>query len=285
MSADAEVPASAEESPDTPRVRLNGSGRIPTGPRMPAVRNSVAVLRRLAASAKPLPASALARALGIPRSSTYQLLQVLIDEGLVAHVPESRSYALSVGVFELGSAYLRHQPLEHLARPLLGTLAKSLGETAQLGILQGPETLYLLKEQPERTTALVTDVGVRLPAHLTASGRSMLSGLPQKEVMAFFSRPGSFTRMTEEGPRNLRELRQLLAADAERGWSLERGSVTEGITCIAAPARDHSGRPVASVVMSFRSERHENDVDQVAAAVLRAARELTRRLGGRPAES
>lgn len=251
-----------------------------SGPKMPAVRNAVAVLRKLASSAKPLPAGALARSLDMPRSSTYQLLQVLIDEGLVVHVPESRSYTLSVGVFELGSAYLRHQPLEHLARPLLTKLAQRIGETAQLGILQGNETLYLLKESPARSTALVTDIGVRLPAHLTASGRSLLFGLPAKQVMAFFSGPASFPSMTGNGPTSLRELRQVLQDDAARGWSIENGSVTDGITCIAAPARDHSGRPVASVVTSFPSERHAYTSDEIAVEVVRTANELTRRLGG-----
>ena len=81
--------------------RLAATGLPATGPRMPAVRNAVGVLHRLASSTRPLPAGALARALDIPRSSIYQLLQVLIDEGLVVHVPETRAYTLSVGVFEL----------------------------------------------------------------------------------------------------------------------------------------------------------------------------------------
>lgn len=262
------------------RARVTATGRPVSGPKMPAVRNTVAVLRKLASSAKPLPAGAIARAVDMPRSSTYQLLQVLIDEGLVVHVPEIRGYALSVGVFELGSAYLRHQPLEHLARPLLVKLAGTLGETAQLGILQGSESLYLLKESPERSTALVTDVGVRLPAHLTASGRSLLFGLPPKQVLAFFSGPARFTMMTGTGPASLRELRQVLQDDAARGWSIENGSVTDGITCIAAPARDQQGRPVASVVTSFLSDRHAHETDEIAAEVLRTASELTRRLGG-----
>jgi DNA-binding IclR family transcriptional regulator len=46
------------------------------------------------------------------------------------------------------------------------------GCTAHLGVLHGRETLYLIKEQPRRPVLLVTDVGVRLPAHLTAVGAS-----------------------------------------------------------------------------------------------------------------
>lgn len=266
-----------------PAASIDGStpGPRPTiGPRMPAVRNSISLLRRLASSARPLSAAALARALGMPRSSIYQMLQVLIDEGLVAHVPENRTYTLGVGVFELGSAYLRHEPLEHLARPLLVKLAQKLGETAQLGILQGNETLYLLKEQPLHFTALVTEVGVRLPAHLTASGRSMLCSLPARQVMAFFAGPASFPMLTGSGPSSIRTLMQVLREDEQRGWSFEEGNVSDGISCVAAAVRDKSGRPVASIVTSFTTARHVGEYEAIAEEIVHAANELTHRLGG-----
>jgi len=273
----------SEESESGAVADVDGSliaTRSGIGPRMPAVRNSISLLRRLAGSARPLSAAALARALNMPRSSIYQMLQVLIDEGLVTHVPEDRTYTLGVGVFELGSAYLRHQPLEHLARPLLVKLAQKLGETAQLGILQGNETLYLLKEQPLHFTALVTEIGVRLPAHLTASGRSMLAGLPAKQVLAFFSGPASFPSLTGIGPSSIRTLMQVVREDQQRGWSVEEGNVTEGISCIAAAVRDQSGRPVASIVTSFTTTRHVGEYEAIAKEIVHAANELTHRLGG-----
>jgi DNA-binding IclR family transcriptional regulator len=249
------------------------------GPRVPAVRNAVAVLRKLAGSAQPVPAAAIVRTLGIPRSSAYQLLQVLVEEGLVAHVPESRGYVLGVGTFELGTAYLRHQPLENLARPLLRRLSGNLGETAQLGVLHGREMLYLLKEEPKRRTALVTDIGVRLPAHLTASGRSILATLPISQLVALFPRPEVFVDRTGVGAHSLRELRTVLREDAARGWSIERDSVTEGITCVAAAAFDRTGMAAASVVVSFRTERYGTVPENVTRHVLATARELSRRLG------
>ena len=98
-----------------------------------------------------MPAAALARELGLPRSSTYHLLAVLERTGFVVHLPEDAARTGSgVAVFELGSAYLRHDPLERLARPLLVRLVDRVGATAHLGVLHGAETLYLLKEQPAR---------------------------------------------------------------------------------------------------------------------------------------
>lgn len=254
-----------------------------TSSKMPAVRHAVGVLRRLAASPDPLPAAALARSLDVPRSTMYHLLSVLVDEGMVVHLPEQHRYGLGLGVFELGSAYLRHDPLEHLARPLLARLVQEVGDTAHLAILHGAELLYLLKVQPEHPTTLVTDVGVRMPAHLAASGRTLLAHLPAEQVRALFPSQESFLDRTGAGPRNLPELRSMLTTERRRGWSEEDGLITPEVASVAAPSFDHNGYPVASVAVPFRRQaRTPESRPQLARHVMRAADALTHRLGGTP---
>lgn len=249
------------------------------GEQVPAARRVMAVLRLLASSARPLAASAIARSLDLPRSSTYHLLTAMAEDGFVTYLPEDRLWGLGVTAFEIGSAYLRQGPLERLARPLLVRLVDRLGEIVQLGVLHGAETLYLLKEQPRHHATLVTDVGVRMPAYLTASGRVMLAHLPTAQVRALV--PGELVNRTGAGPRSLRELRRLLAEDARRGWAVEDGHVTEGFASIAACSFDHVGRPAAAMTVTFRRDaRPEAEWPEIAARVREASAELTRRLSG-----
>jgi DNA-binding IclR family transcriptional regulator len=202
------------------------------------------------------------------------------EEGFVTYIPEERRWGLGVAAFEIGSAYLRHEPLERLARPLLRRLVDRVGEIVQLGILHGPETLYLLKEQPPRHATLITDVGVRMPAHLTASGRSMLAHLPPAQVRALLSSP--FITRTGRGPTTLSDLRRTLAEDARRGWSVEDGHITEGFASIAACAFDHTAHPTAAVTITFRREDHPEETWPALAAQARTtATTLTTRLNGR----
>lgn len=251
--------------------------------KMPSVRHAISVLRRLSASTDPLPAAALARSLGVPRSTMYHLLSVLVDEGLVVHLPEQHRYGLGVGVFELGSAYLRHGPLEHLASPLLARLVSEVGDTAHLGVLHGPELLYLLKVQSEHPTTLVTDVGVRMPAQLTASGRALLAHLPDPQVRAMFPSAESFATRTGHGPRNLPELRSVLSAERKRGWSLEDGLITSEVACVAAAAFDHNSHPIAAVAVPFRRQSRPTETwPHLARHVVQATNALTQRLGGTP---
>ncbi|WHT20451.1 IclR family transcriptional regulator [Crossiella sp. CA-258035] len=252
---------------------------------IPALRRGLAVLRLLAGRAGPISAAAIARELELPRSTTYHLLTELVSAGFVTHLAEERRYGLGVATFELGSAYLRHDPLERLARPLLRRLVDRVDTTAHLGVLHGAEALYLLKEQPHRPQTLVTDVGVRLPAQLTASGRAILGGLPPAQVRALFPAARAFVDRTGRGPRDLPALRRLLSAERQRGWAVEDGHVTPGFASVAVPVFDHGGRPVAAISLTIRHECEQEcgqDWPELAAEAVQSAAGLTARIGGQP---
>lgn len=241
------------------------------------------MLRFLAGRPGPMSAAAVARELGLPRSTTYHLLAELTDSGFVTHLPEERRYGLGVAAFELGSAYLRHDPLERLARPLLRKLVDRVDRTAHLGVLHGAEALYLVREQPRQPQSIVSDVGVRLPAHLTASGRAMLAQLPPAQVRALFPGVASFVDRTGRGPRNLPALRGLLTNERRRGWAVEDGYVTAGFASVAAPVFDHGQRPIAAITVTFRHVCESEcglTWPELAQDVLSAADELTTRIGG-----
>ncbi|WP_414638140.1 IclR family transcriptional regulator [Actinophytocola sp.] len=256
------------------------------GTDVPALRRGLSVLRLLATKAGPVTAGSVARELGLPRSTTYHLLAELSAAGFVVHLPEDRRYGLGLAAFELGSAYLRHDPLERLARPVLRALITRTGHTAHLGVLHGRETLYLLREQPPHPHAtVVTDVGVRLPASLPASGRAMLGLLPPAQVRALFPGRDSFVDRTGRGPSHLPDLRRLLSAARRRGWAVEDGYVTPGFASVAAPVVDHAGHPIAAISTTFRhpcAEECGETWPDLAAETLRAANDLTTRIGGEP---
>ncbi|WP_194818136.1 IclR family transcriptional regulator [Nocardia sp. XZ_19_385] len=252
---------------------------------IPALRRGLAVLQLLATRAGPVSAATIARELELPRSTTYHLLAELEQARFVIHLPAERRYGLGIAAFELGSAYLRHDPLERLAGPLLRELVERVGHNAHLGVLHGNELLYLIKEHPRRPETLVTDVGVRLPAQLTASGRAILAHLPAAHVRALFPNAGAFVRRTDRGPTTLAALRSLLSAEHRRGWSCEDGHVTPGFASVAHPVFDHAHHPIASISVTLR--HHCDDIpcsadwSALAAEVHCSATELTRRIGGR----
>jgi len=141
--------------------------------------------------------------------------------------------------------------------------------------MSGRDVLYIVEERAVRRPALVTDVGVRLPAHLTATGRAMLSALPSSQVRALYPDAASFTDRTGQGPSRPAELREVLREVRAAGVATEDGEVTPGFRSVAAVVRDHAGWPAAAVAVTWEGERTVAPAD----AVLEVARTLQARLG------
>jgi DNA-binding IclR family transcriptional regulator len=257
---------------------------VPDGVKVPAAQQVLAILRYLARQAGPVPAAAVARDLQLPRSSTYQLLATLADSGFVVHLADERRYSLGVAAYELGTGYTRQAPLQRVARVPLARLVDRTGHTAHLAVLHGREVVYVIEERARGRPPLVTDVEVRLPSQLTASGRAMLAALPDVQVRALFPDPGAFVTRHDVGPRSLSALRRLLVDTRRRGHAEEIGEVTPGFASIAAAVLDHAGHPVAGVAATFPQAEPGRDLyDRLVAEVTRTARAIASRIGGRAA--
>lgn len=248
--------------------------------RVPAAEQTLRILTHLARHAGPLPAARIAADLGLPRSTTYHLLTVLVDAGFAVHLPEERRYGLGVTAFEVGSAYTHQDALARLARPLLARLVDSIGQSAHLAVLHGREVLYVVEERAKGRPSLVTDVGVRLPAQLTASGRAMLAALPAAQVRALFPDRTAFVLRHAAGPDSPSALRRLLVDVRARGHATEDGEITPGFASVATAVLDHAGHPAAGLAVTYAAG-HDVDAEALADAARRTAREMSRRIGGR----
>jgi DNA-binding IclR family transcriptional regulator len=246
---------------------------------VPSASRALRVLRFLAAQPEPVPLERVTAAVGIPRSSAYHLLSAMVEEGFVVHLPDERRYGVGVAAFEVGSGYVRQAPLQRIARRPLATLVDQVGQSAHLAVLHGRDVLYVLEERAPGRPPLVTDVGVRLPAHLTASGRAILARLPAAQVRALYPDRAAFTDRTGVGPRSPSALRTVLSTTRQRGHASEDDEVTAGLSSVAAAVLDHNEHPVAAVAVTFPAG--EADPDALASSVAATAAQLGRRLGGR----
>jgi DNA-binding IclR family transcriptional regulator len=238
------------------------------------------VLELLAHESRPLSTMTIAGECGIPKSSAHQLLNVMRDRGFVSYQERERTWGLGAALFRIGSAYLRSAPLQRLGRQLLEELARRTGDTSHLAVLRGTEVLYVDKEQPVGDgTSLVTEIGVRLPAHLTAVGRAILAQLPPAEVVGRYG-DAPLARRTGRGPRSLRALQRELREISACGYALDREMVTAGISCLAAPVFGHDGAPEAAIGVTFISAQRSNaDIESAAEVTREIAARLSSGLG------
>lgn len=244
---------------------------------VPAADQTLRILSYLARRREPVAARLIASSLDLPRSTVYHLLATLQEHGYVIHLPEQHRWGLGTSAFELAGGYSRQQPLARLGRPLVAALADRAGESAHLAVLTGRDVVYIVEERAPRRPSLVTDVGVRLPAHLTATGRAMLAALPAAQVRALFPSAAEFADRTGVGPSRPGELRALLARTRRAGFASEDGEVTRGFRSVASAVLDHAGWPAAAIAVTW-PEDADHEPDALAALVGATASTLAQRL-------
>jgi len=245
----------------------------------PAAAHALDVLEHLSRHAEPLPAASIARDLGLPRSSVYHLLKVLHGRGYVTHYVEERRFGLGQAAYELGSAYQRQAPLARVARAAMRRLVDQCGRNAHFATLDGRDVIYLLEERAPGQPMLVTDVGVRLPAHLTASGLAMLSALPATQVRALYPDRAAFVQRSSGGPRSLAELRGILSRTRTDGYAREEGTVTPDLSSAAVPVLDRAGRPLAAIALTLRTaDAGPEHVTELVGRARLASDDIARRL-------
>jgi DNA-binding IclR family transcriptional regulator len=253
-------------------------------PDIPAARNTLRVLGYLARRSGPVRASTLARDLGIPRSSVYQLIAVMMDEGFLVHYPEDQAFGLSGLLSEIGTSSSRTARIGQLAKPLLERLVEqaAIPVVAHLAVLSGADVMYVSRVQGFRAPTTVSRIGVRLPAHLTATGRSLLAALPPSQVTALYPHSSDLIIRGDTGPRSRAELDVILNRSREQTWAREDGEITADYGSVGAAALDRNDYPAAAIGLTFRVDAAtEQDWSTLGQSVRETASALASRLIGR----
>lgn len=227
---------------------------------VPAAQHTLRILSLLSTIDVPISAARIRKELGIPRSTMYHLLKVMEEAGYVVHIPGEKTYGLGLAAYAMANAYTTQQPLVRLGARLIVPAAEMLQGSGHISRLAGSEIVYLHELRAPGAVSLVTEVGVRLPATRTASGRSMLAVLPEREARAAFA-----TAAGSGSGETLREFHQRLATVRERGWAEEVEEVARGQRSIAVAVLDHLQRPAAALAVTFPVGRFSES--QVRAAV------------------
>lgn len=254
-------------------------------PKAPAADATLRVLTYLSSQRAPVAAARVAQDLDLPRSTTYDLLGTLVAHGYALHLPQERLYALGPAAYEVSVGYVRHAPLARVGRVVLERTVDAIGESGHLAVLHGRDVLYVVEDRAKGRGRLVTEQGVRLPAHLTATGRAMLAALPLVQLRSLYStREDLVARQPGVGPSTPAELAAVLEQVRSDGIAREDGEVTPGTRSVAAPVLDHADWPIAAVGLTWQSSRlGEDGVAACAEAVKDAAEKVARAATGRRA--
>ena len=222
----------------------------------------------------------LARKTTLHKSTLYRLLEAMRAHGLLGLDEASGRYHLGLRLFELGTIAMRRRNLDRLGQRVLQTLAEETEETAHLCILDGSDIVAIAKVESRSALHINSATGYRTSAYSTAVGKAILADLTSEALDAYLAKTPlvAFTRNTITSAARLRaELKTI----KEQGYSVDHEEREEGVRCVAAPVRDHSGRTVAAISILAPSIRltSRKRAAEVTRITIEAAAALSSSLG------
>jgi DNA-binding IclR family transcriptional regulator len=221
-----------------------GEGQV-----VPSVLRAGRILDALAAGEPRATLASLSLGLGIPRSSTLALCNSLVEIGLLARDPDGL-YRLGPHTLELSRAFLGqtdfHSEFQR-AVPELGVLPE---QTLVCAVLRGRDVVYIGRRPGTSPLGVSYEIGMRLPAHCTATGLSILASLPEEDVEALYE-GAEFERLTERSIGTVEELRERLAAVRKRGYAVDDGETVRGMICLGTTVTGDAGETVGAVAVSM----------------------------------
>jgi DNA-binding IclR family transcriptional regulator len=247
-----------------------------------SAQRALAIIELLARSETSMTFPEIGDATGFPRSSLFGLLKTMVDMRWLELDERSRKYRLGIRTLEAGNAYLRSIDLVELVRPYMSRISAATDETVQMAVLDGRHNVYIAKVEGTSHLRLVSEVGRRLAAHATALGKILLAGLSDDELDRLLGNV-QLERFTPATITDYAELKRELALSRERGYGIDNEDYTIGVRCFAVPIRNHTGRAIAAISVSFPTVRFTEERGEAARGLLTdAARAIERELGYRP---
>jgi DNA-binding IclR family transcriptional regulator len=247
---------------------------------VPAVSRALTLLERLAGAREPMGLARLAQELALPKSSVHGLCSTLVSFGYLRRQPDG-TFLIGPRVMSLAQAFVSGTDVAQEFNALWADGEPE--ETVVLSVLSGGDALYIGVRNSARPLGLAFNVGMRLPAYLSGSGKAMLSWLPVDDVRRLYA-GGLNTRLTKKGPKDVDALLKELATTRRRGYSVDEEAVREGVCSFGAPVFDASGRAVAGIAVCINKALFGVGKDsRYRHLALDVASALSARLGAQPA--
>ena len=174
----------------------------------------------------------IVRIMGINKTTAFRNLKTLEELNILEKI--NNLYYLGISLFELGSKVYIKQIIIEKIHPILSDLSEEVNETVNLAKLHNGMALYLDKIESKRSLQIQSSIGDTLPLYCTSLGKSMLSILPEDEMMDLISQI-KFEKTTGKTISNQKKLLEQINEIKLRGYSVDDEEYEEGLICIAVP--------------------------------------------------
>lgn len=228
---------------------------------MSSVNNTLKVLDLLSVNIE-MGVTEIANSIGLSKSSIFRILYTLEKNEFVFKTSNLK-YRLGIKLAYYGSIVTENLNIINLIRPFLQELRDTHNETAHLGILDDDlNIIFMAKELSSSTIQMTSKVGHKLPFYISAMGKILVANQMDNHLLEIL-REYNYIKYTNNTITKYDEIVEMLNTIREHNYSIDEEESEEGLTCIAVPIRDFTGRVIAAISISGPTQRINRNRDSL----------------------
>jgi IclR family pca regulon transcriptional regulator len=248
---DVESPSEAGAQAGMETATETGSGtRVKEG--MAGLAKGLAIIEAFSATTTRMTVSDAAHLTDLSRPAARRCLLTLVDLGYLTH--DGKFFTPLPRMLRLGGAYLSTSSLPQIAQPLLASARDTLHESVSLAVLDEGYSVFIARAEATRIVSTGVKIGGRLPAYCSATGRVLLSGLPEETVRAHLESV-PMKRLTDRTLANMNAVLKAIRRAAEEGYAISNEELEIGMSAMAVPVKNRSGEIESAISVSVFSGR------------------------------
>ncbi len=245
-----------------------------------SLEKGLSILELMIAEGREFGLTEIVKNLGMQKGTAHRILSTLKSHRFIQQDPGTKKYGLGSLAFEMGSALTEGNFLRKAMRPALRELSEQCKEAISASILEYDEIKYIARFESRELLRVSIREGTRFPAHCTATGKILLSALPEEYLEKLYNTKRALARLTENSIPSFEKLTEELRRVRENDVAYDFEEALVGVNCVARPVRRKGGQVVAAISISGPVSRMMREkMSEFSELLLGTTRRLSHEIG------
>lgn len=242
-----------------------------------SIDKTLSVLEFVAQNAKGVSLADVVRSMGVPKTTAFRILEILLAREYVTWYDDSEKYFIGVKALEIGISGLIGLDVVDVSIPYLQDMSAKVGETSFLAVYNNGDVVYLYKAEGTCSIQTTATLGSRRPAYCTALGKVILANLPIEETDRVFEK--KLAKFTEKTVTDRIKLYEEFASIRSQGYSIDDEGIEYGLYCLGVPIYNYTGNVIAAISVSGPIKRVGESREIIINELKSVGEMISRRLG------
>jgi IclR family acetate operon transcriptional repressor len=267
-------------NPPPRRGRSPGTPGVATA-QVQSLTRGLSLLEALARAEGGLTLTDVAQRVQLAPSTAHRLLSTLEKMGYAYQAGDLGRWYVGLQAFTVGTSFLANRDFIAQSHPYMRRLMEQSGETANLGILDGTDAVFIDQVQCREMMRTIVKLGSRVPLHASGVGKAIFAAMPDDEIEAILKVKG-LPRITANTITSPETMWAAIRVIRQRGWSFDDEEHALSTRCVAAPIYNEHAEVLGAISLAGPSSRLPDErIRQLGPLVAHIAEDLTHRLGGK----